>query len=134
VKSNAGTGIDWLAPGATVLAILACYGTLAIVAALSLMGIGLVVNEGLWAGAISVFALFALAGIILGWRVHRSVPPPLLGILGTGLVLWTMGISYNRPLEIAGFVCLAVAAMLDWQARRNRRRRPDPGQAADASQ
>lgn len=122
MKSSSESRADWLAPLGTVLAILACYGTLAIVGVLSLMGISIAVNEGIWAGAIGVFALLALAGIVLGWRGHRAVHPLLLGIVGTSLVLWTMGVSYNRPTEIAGFIILALAAALDWRAKRNRHR------------
>lgn len=127
LKTGSGRGTDWLAPAGTALAILACYGTLAVVGALSLMGVALAVDEGLWAGAIVLFALLALAGLILGWRVHRSMPPVLLGVLGTALILWTMGASYSRSIEIAGFVFLIAAAWLDWQAKRARRPIADDG-------
>jgi hypothetical protein len=111
----------WLVAVGTLLAILACYGTLAVIGALSLMGIALAVDEQLWAGAIIVFTLIALIGFVAGWRRHRSTTPVVLGLFGAGLILWTMLIAYNRPLEIAGFACLVVAAWLDWRARRDRR-------------
>ncbi len=110
--------MDWLAAAGTVLAILACYGTLAVIGALSLMGISLAVNEGVWAGAIVLFALVAFAGIVLGWRGHRVVGPLLLGVVGAGLVVYAMGVSYSRIVEIAGFVALVVAALWDWRAKR----------------
>ena len=113
--------IDWLAPLATFLAILACYGTLLILGMLAMMGIGIVVHEGLWAGAIVLFALLALAGIVLGWLRHRALPPLLLGLAGAGLVLWAMGVSYSRPVEITGFVFLILGAVLDWRAKRGNR-------------
>jgi len=125
MNPGARRGADWLAPVGTALAFLACYGTLAVLGALSLMGIALTIHEGLWAGAIAVFAVLALAGIVLGWRIHRSTAPLLLGLAGTGLVLWAMGISYSRLLEIAGFVCLVFATALDWRAKRALPTRPD---------
>jgi len=127
MKSGTGRGTDWLALAGTALAILACYGTLAVVAVLSLMGVALAVDEGLWAGAIVLFALLALVGIVLGWRIHRHAPPLLLGILGAGLILWTMAVTYNRAIEIAGFGFLVVAAWLDWRAKRRRPSAPGAG-------
>lgn len=127
MKSGTGGRADWLAPVGTIMAILACYGTLAIIGILSLMGVALAIDEGLWAGAIVIFALLALAGIVLGWRSHRSAPPLLLGVLGAGMVIWTMTIGYSRPLEIAGLACLAAAALLDWRAKRSHRTAPGVG-------
>lgn len=111
----------WLAPACTIMAVLACYGTLAAVALLSLMGITLAINEGIWAGAIVVFALLALTGLVLSWRQHRTLPPLLFGIVGVGLIAYTMSVSYSQPLEIAGFVLLVLAAFLDWRAKRSAR-------------
>jgi len=125
VDTRTERGAGLLAPAGTILSILACYGTLAVVGALSLMGISLAVNEGLWAGAIVLFALVAFAGLFLGWRVHRTLSPVLLGALGTGMILWTMTGAYSRPVEIAGFFCLAVAAWLDWRARHRHGTSPD---------
>jgi len=122
VNTHSERGAGWLAPAGTVLAIIACYGTLAVVGALSLMGVALAIDEGLWAGAIVFFALLAFIGLLLGWRVHRALPPVLLGVLGTGMILWAMAVAYSRPVEIAGFICLAAAAWLDLRARRGRRR------------
>lgn len=111
---------SWLAPVSTVLAIIACYGTLAAVGVLSLLGIGITVHEGIWVGAIVLFALLAFGGIVHGWRGHRAILPLLLGLVGTVLVPWAMTIAYSRAVEIAGFLCLAFGAVLDWRARRNR--------------
>jgi hypothetical protein len=46
---------DWLPDVATVGSILACYGTLAILGLLSLMGVSIALHEGAWAGVISAF-------------------------------------------------------------------------------
>ncbi|MDH3672668.1 MAG: hypothetical protein OES46_16175 [Gammaproteobacteria bacterium] len=72
----------WLPGVATILAIAACYGTVLVITALSLLGITLVVHEGVWAGAISVFALLAVVGMALGYlpswppvHVQKEAPP-----------------------------------------------------------
>ncbi len=119
--SDAETRGKWLAPACTILAVLACYGTLATVAVLSLMGITLAINEGIWAGAIVVFALLALTGLVLSWRHHRALSPLLLGVAGAGMIVFTMTVSYNQPIEIAGFVLLVLAAFLDWRAKQSAR-------------
>jgi len=118
MKQSATRKIDWLAGFGTILAILACYGTLAVIGALSLMGISLAVNEVVWAGAIVLFALVALAGIVLGWRGHGVAGPLVLGVIGAGLVIYAMGVSYSRIVEIVGFVALVAAAAWDWRAKR----------------
>jgi MerC mercury resistance protein len=113
---------NWLAPVGTVFAVLACYGTLAAVGMLSLMGVAIAVNERIWAGAIVVFAMLALTGLVLSWRSHRALPPLLLGIVGAGLIVFTMTVFYSQPMEIAGFAMLILAAFLDWRAKRTVRR------------
>ncbi len=127
MTSQAETRGKWMAPACTVLALLACYGTLAVVGLLSLMGITLAINEGVWAGAIVVFALLALAGLVLSWRHHRALPPVLLGIVGAGMIVFTMTVSYSQPVEIAGFGMLILAAILDWRAKRAARDAETPG-------
>ncbi|MCC2664367.1 MAG: uncharacterized protein K0S35_2289 [Geminicoccaceae bacterium] len=107
-----------LAAAGTILAILACYGTLLLVAALSALGVTFAINEGAWASAIVFFALLATAGLALGWRQHQTTWPLLLGGLGLALILWAMFASYSPTTEFAAFAALAVAAAWDWRARR----------------
>lgn len=109
-----------LAPCGTALAIIACYGTLAIVGVLSFVGFTIAIHEGVWAGAIVLFALLALFGILLGWKRHHQSLPLLLGMGGVGLIVWTMGFTYSGLLEIAGFTVLVIAIGLDLRAGRQR--------------
>ena len=109
---------DWLASGATVLSIVACYGTLFVIGALSLLGISLAVHVGVWAGAISLFAVLAVVGLALGYRRHRMRAPLVLGVIGAGLIVWVMFGSYSRILELIGFVILITAATWDWRLKR----------------
>ena len=112
-------GWDWLPAIATAGSIIACYGTLAVLALLSLMGIGIAVNDGAWAGAISVFAVLAALAIAFGYRRHGQAVPVGLAVAGAALVLWAMYGDYSRTVEIAGFAALAAATLLDWRTKRS---------------
>ncbi len=117
-RSNATPRFGWLAGAGTVLAIAACYGTLATVSVLSLLGVTLVINPGVWAGAISLFAVLALLGVLLSYRQHRVRGPLTIAAMGTVLVLWAMFASYNRIVEIVGFSGLITAAIWDWRLKK----------------
>ncbi|MEE8607273.1 MAG: MerC domain-containing protein [Nitrospiraceae bacterium] len=117
-RSNATPRFGWLAGAGTVLAIAACYGTLATVSVLSLLGVTLVINPGVWAGAISLFAVLALFGVLLSYREHRVRGPLVIAALGTALVLWAMFGSYIRIIELIGFAGLITAAVWDWRLKK----------------
>ena len=118
-----------LARGGVILSLLACYGTLAVIGALSALGVTIAVNVGVWAGAIVLFALMAVAGVALGFRRHRAAGPVVAAGLGAALVAAAMyaaapvegatGLS-GRVIEIAGFACLIAAALWDWRLARRR--------------
>jgi hypothetical protein len=100
---------------ATVLSIVACYGTLAFVSILSLMGITVNIHEGVWAGAITLFAWLAFAGVAINFRRYHALGPLIIAAAGAVLITWVMFISFSRPLEILGFVLLITAAL--WERR-----------------
>lgn len=113
-----------LAPAGTLLSLLACYGTLAVVGALSLMGITIAVNEHVWAGAIVVFALIAVFGVTVGYRRHRTLGPIIIAAVGAMFVTMAMYGSEQIQavlgfpsliIEITGFVVLVAAAIWDWR-------------------
>ncbi len=112
---------DWLPGIATACSILACYGTLAVLGVLSLMGVGIVLHEGAWAAVISVFAVLAALGIGFSYRRHRAMGPIALATVGALMVLWAMFGSSSRAAEIAGFAALAAATLWDWRAKRRLR-------------
>jgi hypothetical protein len=100
-----------------VLAIAACYGTFALIGALSLMGITLAPQVGAWAGAISLLALLAAVSVLLatGTIVRR---PAHDRPLGAALVLSVMLVRYDWLMELAGFAALVVAGVWDWRLQR----------------
>ena len=106
-------GRNWLPGCATLLSIVACYGTLFIVSLLSIAGLSVSLPTGPWAVTITVFAAVAALAIANNYRRHHSLPPLLLAALGAGTVAWVMLGSYDRLLEIAGFLALIIAAVWD---------------------
>lgn len=120
-RDGAGTGAErprrvgrhlWGA-AATAVALLACYGTMALVAALSLMGLSLAVDEGLWAVAIAAAAVIAVAATGLNLRRHGRPWPLLLAALGAALILYAMFGAYHPVVEGLGFAALVGAVVID---------------------
>jgi len=100
------------------MALLACYGTLGLVGLMSALGVGLAVDEGIWAGAILSFAWLACAVIALGVRKHGSFGPLVFGLAGSGTLTYTLLLDYRLAIEIAGFALLAIATAYDYRQRR----------------
>lgn len=113
-------GSRWFAVVSLVAALLACYGTLALVGLLSVLGVSMVINAAAWAGAIVVFAGLTAVGIALGLRRHRRPAPVVLALSGFALIAWAMLGRYGRTSEITGFALLAAATAWDWRLRRRR--------------
>jgi hypothetical protein len=120
------TRSTWIAGVGAILSILACYGTFALIAILSLMGITLAVNVHVWAAAIVVFAVVALLGMALGYRFHRNFSPLVIAALGTLLVVLSMygtkfledTVGLNpRVVELVGFAGLLIAAIWNWRLK-----------------
>ena len=109
---------SWLAPAATLLSLLTCYGTLAAIALLGALGVGIALNEAIWAGGIVLFAALAVAALALGWRRHRRVLPVALGLAGLALIAFAMYVIYSLAAELAGFALLCAGTYLDWRGGR----------------
>jgi MerC mercury resistance protein len=112
---------SWLAGMATILSLLACYGTLAVLALLGMLGVAIALNETLWAGAIVTSATLALGGLAFGAARHRHMGPVLMGGFGAAAIAYAMYVNYSRGIEVTGFIFLAAAALRDWRLRHNRR-------------
>jgi arsenite methyltransferase len=98
-------------------AMLACYGSVAAAALLSLAGITLAVNEAAVAGVI--VALVALAAIALAAaiRTHGRWWPSSIAFAGAGLVAYTHATTFSYAVEFAGFALVGLAIWLDQRAR-----------------
>jgi len=112
------TSRRWLAPLGAALSLVACYGTLAAIALLGALGVGLALNEAVWAGAIVLFALLAVVALALRWRRHGRGLPVLLGVGGLALIVFAMYVSYSLPAELGGFALLCLGTWADWRGGR----------------
>ena len=97
------------------LSILACYGTLALVAAFAIFGIQLNIHEGIWASVIVVLAWAAVIAVVQEFRRLGAAGPLVVAILGAILITAVMFISYNRVVEISGFALILIAVI--WNRR-----------------
>ena len=113
-----GPRFGWVAGAATALSLVACYGTLAVIGLLGVLGIAIALDQALWAGAIVAFAVLAVGGLGLGLMRHRRPWPILIGGLGAVDLGYTMYVQYGRLTEVAGFALLCLAAYWDWRLRR----------------
>jgi len=104
----------WHAPLATALSLIACYSTLAAIALLGALGVGIALNEAVWAGAIVLFAALAVVALALRWRRHGRALPVLLGGAGLALIGFAMYVSYSLPAELGGFALLCLGTWADW--------------------
>lgn len=108
----------WRAPLATALSLIACYGTLAAVALLGALGVGIALNEAVWAGAIVLFAALAVAALVLRWRRHGRGVPVILSAAGLALIVFAMYVSYSLTAELGGFALLCLGTYADWRGAR----------------
>jgi SAM-dependent methyltransferase len=104
---------------ALVLSMLACYGTLAATAALSVAGITLAINPRAWSAAILAFAAMALTAIAAGVRKHGWYPPLGAALAGGAMLTYAHVVDFNYFLELSAFALLWFAVFLDLRARRH---------------
>lgn len=103
---------------AFALALLSCYGTLALIVLLPLLGAHLALDEGLWAGTIAAFVLLTLAVVAAGIRRHRNPAPALMAAGGSALVLHALFLDYRMLVEFSGFLLLLAGVGWDIVLRR----------------
>jgi len=110
---------SWLGSAASLFAVLACYGTLATVALLSVVGITVKIDEGLMVKSISGLLILALASMAYSFRAHRHPGPLLLSIASAALLSWVFFGSYSKLLELIGFVALVLASVWDFRVKKH---------------
>ncbi|MDP7343018.1 MAG: MerC domain-containing protein [Alphaproteobacteria bacterium] len=115
--------LSWLGSATSLLAVATCYGTMAAVALLSVVGVSVEINEGVFVKVITALLVVAVAGTAFTFRRHRNPGPLLLSIAAAGLLLWVFYGSYSFALEIIGFVGLVLASIWDFRAKRRASKR-----------
>ncbi len=100
------------------LAVLSCYGVLALTLLLPLVGVRLVLDEAAWSGTIAVFTGLTVLAVLPGYRLHRGTLPGAGALAGGGLILYALLVDYRPEVELAGFLLLAAAVLHDGHLRR----------------
>ena len=103
---------------AVVLAVLVCYGSLALAGLLAQMGITLSIHPGVRAAAMVVLVWIAVLGLGINLHRYRNFGPFILADLGALMVSWVTLVDYSRAMESSGFVLLMAAAFWDRSLRR----------------
>ncbi len=111
--------LSWLGSATGLLAVATCYGTLAAVALLSLIGVSVDISEATLVKLITVLLTFALLGMGYSYRLHKHPGPLLLGLAAAAVLFWVFYGSYAKPLELAGFVTLVTASVWDWRIKKH---------------
>ncbi len=106
-----------LAAIGALLSLVTCYGALALISVLGMLGIAITVDNSIWAGAIIAFAILAVIGLGVGFSCHRNLWPVIIGTVGAAIITYTMLMQYDRMVELAGFVLLSLAAVWDWRIK-----------------
>ena len=109
---------SWVGSATSLLAVVACYGTLATVALLSVIGISIEIDEGLLVKLVSGLLVLALAGMGYSYSLHWHPGPLLLSVAAAALLLWVFYGSYSKPLELTGFAALVAASVWDFRAKK----------------
>ena len=103
---------------ALALSVLACYGTLAATAFLSLAGVTFAINLALWAGTIVALGALAAAAVAAGVRRHGGYAALGLAVAGLAMLVYVQFLAYRLDLELAAFGLLAAGVALDFLRRR----------------
>lgn len=110
---------SWLGSATSLLAVVTCYGTLAAVALLSVIGVSVELDEGLLVKLITGLLVPALAGMGYSFRIHRHPGPLLVSIASAALLLWVFYGSYSKSMEMTGFIALVIASLWDFRAKKH---------------
>ena len=110
--------LSWIGSATSLLAVAACYGTLAAVSLLSLIGINLEIEESVMVKLVSGLLVLALGGMAYSFSKHRNPGPLLLSVVAAALLLWVFFGAYSRPLEMLGFALLILASIWDFVAKK----------------
>jgi len=110
--------LSWIGSATSLLAVAACYGTLAAVSLLSLIGINLEIEESVMVKLVSGLLVLALGGMAYSFSKHRNPGPLLLSVVAAALLLWVFFGAYSRSLEMLGFALLILASIWDFVAKK----------------
>jgi hypothetical protein len=98
---------------AVIGALIACYGTMALLAFLSLLGMSVTIDPGLWAATIAGAAILAVVATAFNLTRHRQPWPLVVAGLGAAAIGYAMFGAYDPIIEGLGFAALISAVAFD---------------------
>jgi rhodanese-related sulfurtransferase len=108
-------------PGAaTLLAIVSCFGMLAIAGVLAAFGLSLTSGVRAWVGTLCLFAVVATIAIAFNCGRRRVVGPIVPAVAGAALILADVYAGASRIAEVIGFALLVLGTLWDWRLRTRR--------------
>ncbi len=112
----------------SIFAVLCCLGFGPLLAVLSAVGAGFLVNDKVLAPLLLVFLLLGAGGLVLSFRRHHRWLALILHI-ASGIVVFVFTfVAMNRALIWVGIAGLIAAAVVDFFLRRH----PQPSSPAAA--
>jgi len=111
--------LSWLGSATSLIAVVACYGTLAAVALLSLVGVSVDIDESFMVKLITALLVLALLGMGNSFRLHRHAGPLLLSIAAAAVLFQVFYGKYSKPLELTGFAVLVIASVWDFRVKKS---------------
>lgn len=104
--------LDKIGVGGSLFAALCCLGFPALIAILSAIGLGFLVNDAVLIPLLAVFLLVTLLGLYFGKRHHGSWTPFIVGIVGAVLTIASIWFGYGL-LAGAGIAGLVAGSLLN---------------------
>jgi mercuric ion transport protein len=96
-----------------LFAALCCLGFPALVATLSAIGLGFLINDDILRPLMIVFLLVAILGLTLGMRHHRSPWALIVGILSAVALYIFIYVSFDEVIAGLGIAGLVIASLLN---------------------
>jgi mercuric ion transport protein len=105
--------LDKIGVGGSLFAALCCLGFPALVAILSAIGLGFLINDDILRPLMIVFLLVAILGLALGMRHHGSPWALIVGILSAVTLYVFIYVSFNEVIAGLGIAGLVIASLLN---------------------
>jgi mercuric ion transport protein len=113
--------LDKIGPLGTLFAALCCVGTPGLVAFLSAIGAGFLINDAILLPLLIVFLAASIVGLYFSFKRHENRWPLLLGGVSVFFILFFAYGMFIRPLVYLGLIGLVGASI--WNAFLKRRYR-----------
>ncbi len=114
--------LDKVGLAGSLIAALCCLGVPAVLAVVSAVGLGFLVNDATLLPLLVVFAGVLLLGLGLGVRHHRSPWALILGLVSAIVTVVFLFVRYSRGLAILGVAGLVGSSILNIYLRQRQLR------------